>query len=93
MKILQIHSSKPVNYLKPSRLSKSIAIAVPLIATAKDASAHAAPFYHMHDSAGHTIGMGAGILLFAGAVVAAGVAMYKRYNQKSEDIKEKTDNK
>lgn len=93
MKIAKIQNSKIVNIKNPSNIKKGIVLTAALITSTKEAAAHAAPFFHMHDSNGKVIGMAAGVVLFIGALAAAGYTMYKKYNGKPKNAEEKVDNK
>lgn len=75
------------NSIKHVKVNKGLALAVPLIASAREASAHTSPFFHMHDVNGNTIGMGAGVLMFVGAAVATGVAIYRRTHKNEAEEK------
>lgn len=94
MKIQKVQPSKIGHNRNYSfGIKKAVAFSVSSIVLTKEAAAHAAPFFHMHDSNGKTIGMAAGVLLFVGSLVAAGIALYKRNSGKIEDSKEKLEKK
>ena len=88
MKILPTMATKKVLTKTPQKIKRGLALATPLLFSAKEAVAHPSLIHHTHDHHGNTVGMAAGILLLLTGLITGVIALYRTINDKSNKAEE-----